>query len=170
MGYEIIDEMFTGENPKSVFEVGCSACGLMEDFYKNGVKVGGLDIQGDDIKMKGEFFVQDASDKWPLKDNSYDIVFSVGTLIYIDKPLKALKEMLRVGKKVILAERNGHDNFEEHQLIRQKLDNDDNVIGEELLPTVYRQYLHDYERLFKKLKVKYLIREHDGKHIIKTYD
>lgn len=111
MKYEILESMFAGENPQSVFEVGCANGGLLEDL---GIKiVGGIDKTTSDIekakilfpKCKDNFFVGDIENiPWPVKDKQYDIVFTVGTLMYVENYLPVLKEMLRIGKKVILAE------------------------------------------------------------------
>lgn len=106
--------MFTEETPRSVFEIGCANGGLLKDIKDHypGVKVGGMDISESILKAKetfpdetDNFILRDLNDPWPLPDKSYDIVFSVGVLMYLFDPLPVLKEMLRVAKtKIILAE------------------------------------------------------------------
>ena len=110
MEYKILEEMFTDENPKSVFEIGCANGGLLTDLmtkYPN-LEVGGMDVSrciSQCESLRGNFYREDLNDPWPVKDNSYDIVFSVGVLMYMFEPLSVLREMFRVAKdKVILAE------------------------------------------------------------------
>lgn len=163
MGYEIIDEMFKGENPKSVFEMGCSAGSFLKEFKEKGVKVGGLDIE------PNKYLVHDATKPWPLEDKSWDIVFSVGVLIYIKDPLPVIKEMLRVGKKVILAERDGEDKMDCCRVKGFKHDENFIITEEWWEGDIHIQYLHNYKRLFKlcdkDVSVKFF---KNGKDIIKT--
>lgn len=107
MQYKILEKMFKGENPTSVFEVGCANGGFLKDL---GVKVvGGIDKHSGDIEKsksdfpEGEFLLQDIN-QLPWNVKPYDIVFSIGTLMYIENPEPVIKEMLRIGKKVIIAE------------------------------------------------------------------
>ena len=107
MEYKILEEMFKGENPKNVFEVGCANGGLLKDL---GIKiVGGIDRHAGDIEKSkklfpdGEFLLQNIEDI-PWTDKHYEIIFSVGTLMYIEKIEFVLKEMFRIGDKIIIAE------------------------------------------------------------------
>lgn len=110
--HPIIEEIFRGEKPKSIFEIGCAAGWLMKPYtdVHPGIKVGGIDTTPGDIDgarvnfPNGEFFLQDANLPWPLKDKSYDIVFTVGLFTMIPGGEGAIREALRVGKKVIFAE------------------------------------------------------------------
>jgi ubiquinone/menaquinone biosynthesis C-methylase UbiE len=111
MEYRILEEMFKGENPGSVFEIGCANGGLLKDLKDHypDLKVGGMDISNCIEKSRKEFgsenfYLGDVNDPWPIADKSFDIVFSVGVLMYMFDPLSVLREMLRVGKKVIIAE------------------------------------------------------------------
>lgn len=166
--------MFEGETPKSVFEVGCSAGGFLEDFYKRGYIVGGLDINEQDVDLarksmpKGKFFVHDAHAKWPLNNKSWDIVFSVGTLLYMEYPMDVMGEMLRVGRKVIIAERNGPNLRETyHKTIDRIMDGE--IISRKILPEVYHQYIYDYKWFFKLFGIETeVIKFDDEKTIIKT--
>lgn len=105
--------MFKGESPKSVFEIGVGGGGLLKDVsdHYGGLKVGGIDISK--VRMQNlknnfpgqEFLLHDLNDPWPVPDKSYDIVFSVGVLMYIFDPIPILREMFRVAKdKVIITE------------------------------------------------------------------
>lgn len=114
MEYQILEMMLENEKPESVFEIGCSNGGLLKDIRdKYGkIKVGGMDVlqSVNDCKglfpdCKDNFLMRSITEPWPIADKSYDIVFSVGVLMYVFDPIFALKEMLRVAKdKIILAE------------------------------------------------------------------
>ena len=112
MEYQILERMFKGENPSSVLEIGCGSGGLLKDLTNHypGLKVAGIDIstvaikEAREILPEGKFIQASLLDPWPLADKSYDIVFSVGVLMYIFEPVFVMQEMLRVAKKVIIAE------------------------------------------------------------------
>lgn len=113
MEYKILEKMFEGETPESVFEIGVGGGGLLKDISDSygGLRVGGVDISKvrmanlKNIFPNQEFLVHDLNDPWPVPDNSYDIVFSVGVLMYIFDPIPVVKEMFRVSKhKVIITE------------------------------------------------------------------
>jgi SAM-dependent methyltransferase len=111
MEYKILEEMFRDETPTSVFEIGCANGGLLKDLkshYPN-IVVGGMEISRSIEECKKEFgadnfYKEDINDPWPIKDKAFDIVFSVGVLMYMTEPMHVLREMLRVGKKIIIAE------------------------------------------------------------------
>lgn len=114
MEFPILEKMFDGENPDSVFEIGCANGGLLADIktkYPN-LKVAGMDISRSIEGSKERFpeyahcfFTGDINEPWLVKEKSVDIVFSVGVLMYQFDPILALQEMFRVAKdKVILAE------------------------------------------------------------------
>ena len=113
--HPIIDLMFENEQPKSVFEVGCSASTFLLEFStERNVIVGGLDIDNSNYKTsidrlpkyKDNFYLHDACKvPWPIPSKTYDIVFTVGTLLLIPDPFPVIKEMMRLAKhKIILAE------------------------------------------------------------------
>ena len=144
MHYEIIEKMFKGENPSSVLEVGCAVGGLMKDLCndRGDLRVGGFDIHAGDIKGAKElfpkyadnFFIHDAFDPWPIPDNSYDIVFTVGFFTILERPPHtiefAIREMLRVCKdKIILAE--------DHNTVENTWQTDD-----------FCRAIRDYQKIF----------------------
>lgn len=123
MVYEVVEKMFEGENPKSIFEVGCANGSLFKDYAdRNKLKVGGLDIfpvNGARVQYPeyADNFIQfDAmQDNWPILDNSYDIVFTVGTFTILKDYIITIKEMLRICKdKIILAEVHNETEREEN--------------------------------------------------------
>ena len=109
--YKIIEKIFEKESPSSIFEVGCANGSLFKE-YSDQKKVGGLDINpvmGAKIQYPeyADNFIQfDArKENWPIPDNSYDIVFTVGTMLLLEDPTITIREMLRIAKdKIILAE------------------------------------------------------------------
>ncbi len=113
---EILDKMFEGLNPDSVFEVGCSEGAMLEDIGKKygNIRLGGIDKNGEDVKKAKvklekwdkELYTGDARGiPWPIKEHTYDVVFCVGTLMYIKNPLVVIQEMIHLTKnKVMFAE------------------------------------------------------------------
>ena len=167
--YEIIEKMFEGENPSSIFEVGVAGGLLMKE--KPWV-VGGIDINSTDIlsaklnypQYADNFIQYDArKPNWPIPDNSYDIVFSVGTLCLIEDPMITIKEMLRIAKdKIILAE------------FHNKIDKKSDLYSFSFGNTgrtgfgYEHRYIRDNIRVFKELgKKAEFIGEVTGKTIIK---
>ncbi len=106
--------MFQGQKPQSIFEIGCANGGLLKDLVNHygDIPVGGVDVSVSIQKAKElfpkysmNFLRGDLNDPWPIPDNSYDIVFSVGVLMYMFEPLHVLREMYRITKhRIILAE------------------------------------------------------------------
>ncbi len=176
--HEVITGIFKDENPKSIFDVGCGSGILMKTYYDaicryrqgddyyfpENLKVGGIDILFENVERAKENFPEyadnflclDATKPWPLADKSYDIVFTVGTLLCIPDPYPILKEMLRVGKKVILAEFQQDDATDTGEAIPYEI--------------IYKYRIYrDYRKVFEKLNVPIEILETvSGKTIIKT--
>lgn len=114
--YPIIERMFKDETYSSVFEVGSAVGGLFQGLQGT---FGGIDVHKEDNKtikqiypeFADNFILRDAWDvPWPIPDNAYDIVFTVGFFTVIDRdPMPVIKEMQRIGKKVIMAENHGEE-------------------------------------------------------------
>ena len=146
--YEIVKKVFEGESPKSIFEVGCAGGALLKDYYDfRQIEVGGMDINAEDIKKAKKvfpeyaenFIIHDATQKWPIK-KKYDICFTIGTLTLIENPISVIEEMLRIGRKIILAESHSE---------REKTEDVGNT------RTGYRyRFIRDYEKIFKELNLK----------------
>lgn len=153
MEHKILEIMFTEEAPESVFEIGCANGGLLKDLKDNypNLKVGGMEISESIIKAKelfpeqaDNFILRDLNDPWPVPDKSYDIVFSVGVLMYMFDPLPVLKEMLRVAKnKIIIAEYHHQEVGPFGQMTRAYMDNG----------KIYMGIIRNYLSLFQLLNI-----------------
>lgn len=151
MEYAILRNMFEGENPKSLFEIGVGGGGLLKDAadHFKCTKIGGIDISKVRMKnletMKGEFIVHDLNDPWPVPDKSYDIVFSVGVLMYMFNPIPIMKEMFRVAKdKVILAEYH-HQELDKYGVLTRPFKDKD---------TIHQGIIRNYIELLSDLGIK----------------
>lgn len=160
--HEIIEKIFEGENPKSVFEIGCAGGPFLEqlrEHYGN-IEVGGMDITSNDLFSAVQKFPQYSQNfirynlvetPWPIADTKYDIVFSVGVLMYIFEPEKVIRECLRIGKKFILAEfHNG--NLDEYGNLT-KVTQGEKVVGLGIT--------RNYCGLLKKMGIKYEVKSYD---------
>ena len=163
MQFKILEKVFEGESPESVFEIGCGGGGLLKDVAECfGCKTGGIDISKVRMEatkgMKGEYIVHDLNDPWPVSDNSYDIAFSVGVLMYIFNPAPVIQEMLRVSKKgIILAEYNRED-LDEYGGMMMYLSGGN----------VETALIRNYEKVFEKIGKKVTIEKYNNdKTIIK---
>lgn len=176
MEYEIIGKMFGDENPKSIFEVGCASGRLFESYVGDKI-VGGLDFEVDQAKklyplQAQNFIVWNATEiPWPVKSKSYDIVFTVGTLLLIPNPFPVIKEMLRIAKdKIILAE--SHDErFDEYGNAINVVTQDSNQLNgsSKQAGNFYNMRItRDYKKVFQKLNKEIEISDGVGlKTIIK---
>lgn len=168
MEYKILEKMFEGENPKSVFEIGVGGGGLLKEVsdHFGGIEMGGIDISKvrmENLKnLKGEFLLHDLNDPWPVPDNSFDIVFSVGVLMYIFDPGFVLKEMFRVAKeKIILAEYH-HSELNKFGLLTQPFQDAQGRVHHGII----RNYLDILKDIRKETSVQ-IIDSGQGKTIIK---
>ena len=116
MKNEILNKMFEGITPKSIFEVGYSDGVLLEDIgnHLGNVLLGGIEINEKDAtaadkrlkKWERTLFKGDArSVPWPIPEKTFDVAFTVGLLMYVRNPLSVIQEMLHVARaRVVLAE------------------------------------------------------------------
>lgn len=105
---EMTDMILKGEEFSSLFEVGVGSGYYLADAYASGLKVGGLDIEQENIdttrvrfpNCRDNFVLHDANIRpWGIKHRSYDIVFTVGTLFLLKEPFNALIEMAYISEK-----------------------------------------------------------------------
>lgn len=167
MAYEIITKIFEGENPESVFEIGCASGKLMGQLT---ARKGGMDISAQGIKEAKELYPQDKDnfvfgnllEPWPFPDNSFDIVFSVGVLMYIFDPKPVMREMFRVAKnKVILTEYH-HEELDKYGVLTKPFSDAEGKIHHGII----RNYLDLLRELGIKIEVNILYTG-AGKTIIK---
>ena len=167
MKYPILEKMFEIENPKSVFEIGCAGGPFLKELREHygDILVGGMDITRSDLEsakekfpphiygdMRDNFIVHNLVETpWPIEDNKYDIVFCIGVLMYIFEPEKVIRECLRIGKKLILAEfHNG--NLDEYGGLT-KVTQGEKVVGLGIT--------RNYCELIKKMGLKYEVKSYD---------
>lgn len=169
MSYKVIDLIFEGEKPESIFEIGCASGKLLEyaqSLYGD-IKVGGLDISVQGLKEAKEtfpkyadnFILHNINDPWPIPDNSYDIVFSVSVLMYLCNPKESIREMMRVVKnKIIVSEYHSDETDEWGGLLKYQNEEKTEFSGS----GIYRNYMKlfkgmGYEPKFKVQGLKSII-------------
>ncbi|GAG52540.1 unnamed protein product, partial [marine sediment metagenome] len=93
----------------SLLEVGCGGGANMVNILKHhkGKQVGGIDVSPDAIAFcesifDGAFLKVGSVEDIMMSDSSTDIVLSDMTMIYVDKPSKAIKEIKRVARQYVL--------------------------------------------------------------------
>ena len=106
LNYSIIADMI--ESGSNVLDLGCGDGTLMKMLKDKGVFVSGIDINEDNIVKcleKGLSVIQGDIDKGlhEYPDKSYDYVILNQTLQSTEKPDYVIKEMLRVGKKIVVS-------------------------------------------------------------------
>lgn len=93
----------------SLLEVGCGSGPNLIAIVKNlpGKQVGGIDVNEDAIKeaqatFNEAFFKVGSVEDIMMSDNSTDVVLSDMTMIYVNNPNKAIKEIKRVARKAVI--------------------------------------------------------------------
>jgi len=132
----------------SIFEAGCGFGWNIKRFKKEFPKasVGGLDFSHTQL-VNGKYkyirdntilLIEGDATKMPLKDNSYDIGFSLGVFMNINKKKidNAIDEMIRVCKKYIVHLEYDENNTTEY--LRKRRAFKTNIIS------------HDYKQLYEK--------------------
>jgi SAM-dependent methyltransferase len=88
-----------------ILDAGCGTGVYLEELLRLGLDVTGVDEDKDMLEYasnargKGAFLIKAALEGLPFEPSSFDKVISVCTLEFIDDPLPALEEMVRVLKK-----------------------------------------------------------------------
>jgi ubiquinone/menaquinone biosynthesis C-methylase UbiE len=168
MAFEIVDRMFKGENPSSIFEVGVCAGSLFKPYHeeRKGLIVGGVDIHPVTTAKEvypecaDNFYQFDVTEgNWPISDNSYDIVFTIGTLLTMPNPFPTLKEMLRIAKdKIIIAEHHSEKFDEYGQLTDIRTGDTPKLVTAEdtqMGNYNYSRCIRNYIKVFEKLGREY---------------
>ena len=106
LNYSIITDMV--ESEATVLDLGCGDGTLMKMLKDKGVFVSGIDISEDNIVKcleKGLPVIQGDIDEGlhEYPEKSYDYVILNQTLQSTEKPDYVIKEMLRVGKKIVVS-------------------------------------------------------------------
>lgn len=110
---EILNTIFEGLKPESVFEVGCSDGALLEQIgtHYGDIRLGGIEKDREAVekaanrlqKWKPELYHGDVRNLiWPMEPKSFDIVFTLGLLMYVQKPLAVIQEMLHLKKETVI--------------------------------------------------------------------
>lgn len=162
MKYPILEKMFEGENPKSVFEIGCAGGPFLEELREHygDIEVGGMDIMESDLNSAIDKFPEYIFNfsvhnlvevPWEIGDKEYDTVFCIGVLMYIFEPEKVIRECLRIGKKFVFAEfHNG--SLDEYGGLT-KVTQGERVVGVGIT--------RNYCELLKKMGIKYQVKQYD---------
>ncbi len=105
----IFDKFFKDIRNKKILEIGCGHGHMVDLFNKKGAIAEGVDISPEAVsysKSKGVNAIEGDCRNLPFKDNSFDIVFSLGVVEHFNETSKAIKEHFRVckpnGKVVII--------------------------------------------------------------------
>jgi len=94
---------------ESILDAGCGEGFTMNKLKENGIgeKIEGIEYEKDAIAFGKKLFPnltikQGSIYELPYKDNSFDLITCTEVLEHLEKPAKALQEMLRVTKKYLI--------------------------------------------------------------------
>lgn len=101
-----IDELLPLVTGNKILDIGCGPGTFVNILTTRGFEAVGIDITPKFIvfarkNYQGKFLMADAT-KLPFESKSFDTVFVRSVLEHLDNDIKALKEALRVGNKVII--------------------------------------------------------------------
>lgn len=101
-----IDELLPLVTGNNILDVGCGPGTFVNELTQRGFNATGIDLTPKFISFarknyQGKFLVADAV-KLPFESKTFDTVFVRSVLEHLDNDIKALKESLRVGKKVVI--------------------------------------------------------------------
>lgn len=98
---KMFDKFLTNLAGKKILDVGCGTGLSMEYFRGRGADVRGIDITYSSIEYVNDMglpALQADARRLPYKDNSFDIVYSIGVIEHFNETEDALKEQSRVCK------------------------------------------------------------------------
>jgi len=111
--YKIILDMLPNKDIK-ILDVGCGTGFFEKLLWNRGYKsVIGLDWSENCLKIAKSktpdynYIRVNFEDKLPFKDNSFNTIVCLEVLEHVVSPLNLLKELLRVGKEIIISTPNG---------------------------------------------------------------
>lgn len=98
----LFDKLFLDVKNKQVLDIGCGHDLLMDYFRNRGAKITGIDLCPEvvnEMKKDGFNVIEADCCNLPMKDNTFDITFSIGVVEHFEKTKEAIKEHIRVTKK-----------------------------------------------------------------------
>ncbi len=99
---KMFDKILDNVKSKEILDVGCGLGMTMEYFIKQGARCTGIDITPQSVKelnSKGMRVVEGDARLLPFRDNSFDIVYSLGVIEHIKETQQALNEQVRVCRR-----------------------------------------------------------------------
>ncbi len=118
----------------NLLEVACGSGHFLKKYASNVKNIAGLDLSEVMIKMANRKnkdriavgtaeFVQGDAVKLPWKDNTFSVVSSIGSFVFLPKPLESIKEMYRVlrpgGRSVVSIEWNTEDGVNHSKKVKE---------------------------------------------------
>ena len=109
---EMLNDMIGEKAPVAILECGCGPGGILGEISPTNNFLAGVDINFNYLLMaRKEYdsalnFLQSDIERLPFKNDSFDIVYCVGVLSYLEDDRNAMREMCRVLKadgKVIIS-------------------------------------------------------------------
>ena len=104
--FNLFDILITEKN-RTVLDIGCGIGNYLEELYKKGHLINGIDISENMLRTSKERLKKYISvpplcrtdiENLPFPDNKFDVVFCVGVLEYLESDEKALEQISRVLK------------------------------------------------------------------------
>lgn len=94
-------KLFKDVKGKKILDIGCGHGRMINYFNKRGAKAYGIDISPESVnfcKSNGLNVRKADTCDLPFKDNSFDVVYSIGVVEHFDETMKAIVEHIRVTK------------------------------------------------------------------------
>lgn len=158
--YNVIDDARTEKDNPKVLEVACgSGAAMIRLINEFGLK----DITGTDIdevavkvcKEKGLNVVQANIESLPFDNDSFDAIYGQFILEHIENPVIAIRECLRVAKRVVfvigMGERLDADDTNEHELPFLRVMNKN--ITEDVLKEIFKDVPDERHKVIKDVVV-----------------
>lgn len=98
---KLLNKYIKNVKKKKVLEIGCGHGAMLDYFKERGAFVKGIDINPEAVfycKSRGIDAIQADCRNIPFKDNSFDVVFSLGVVEHFPETIKSMKEHVRLCK------------------------------------------------------------------------